>query len=58
MPVKETAFNKDDLELTVKEILYNDDNDEVEMNVYSRNILEDIDELILIETYTTEFEYF
>ncbi len=58
MPVKETAFNKDDLELTVKEILYNNDNEEVEMNVYSRNILEDIDELILIETYTTELEYF
>lgn len=56
--VKESRLNKDELILTLKEISYNEDKEEIEANVYSRNIVENNDELMLIETYTTEFDYF
>ncbi|HPX59289.1 MAG TPA: hypothetical protein PLL02_02540 [Bacteroidales bacterium] len=58
LPIKESRLNKDDLVLTVKEIHYNQNNEEIETSIYSRNIVENTDELILIEKHSTEYEYF
>lgn len=55
--VKEKLLNNEDLLLTEKEYVYNEKGDEMEMKVYSRNIVDNNDELILIEKYTSEYVY-
>lgn len=56
--IKECVLNKDDIILSMKEISYNDANDEEKVDLYSSNLVEHIDELILIETHTTTYEYY
>lgn len=56
--IKECMLNKDDVLLSMKEITYNEENEEGKMDVYSRNLVEHIDELILIETHTSTYEYY
>lgn len=56
--IKECMLNKDDILLTMREIKYNAENEEIQIDVFSRNLVEHIDELIPIETHTTTYEYF
>ncbi len=56
--IKESKLNKDDLILSIKEIEYNEDKEEIASTIYSKNIVENTDELILIEKYNTEYHYF
>ncbi|NLJ81535.1 MAG: hypothetical protein GX330_00210 [Bacteroidales bacterium] len=56
--IKEQLLNNEDLLLTKKEYVYNEQGDETGMKVYSRNIVDNNDEFILIEKYTSKYEYY
>jgi hypothetical protein len=56
--VVESMFNHDDRELSRREMKYNENKDEVSINVYSLNIVDNNDELLLVENYSSEYEYY
>ena len=51
-------FNHDDRELSRREMKYNENKDEVSINVYSLNIVDNNDELLLVENYSSEYEFY
>ena len=57
LPVTENMLNREDVVLTKREIIYNEDKEEISAKVYSLNIVENNDEYILIESYSTEIAY-
>lgn len=57
LPITESMLNREDAVLSRREFTYNENMEEVGVNVYSLNIVDNNDELLLVETYSTEYEY-
>lgn len=58
LPITESMLNREDTVLSRREFTYNENMEEVGVNVYSLNIVDNNDELLLVETYSTEYEYY
>lgn len=54
--ILDQMLNKDDVVLNEKHTAFDDKGNEIRIDVYSKNIVDNTDELLLIESYTTEYQ--
>ena len=54
--VLDRMLNKDDVVLNEKRTTFDENGNEIRIDVYSKNIVDNTDELLLIEQYTTEYQ--
>ncbi len=55
--VLDQMLNKDNIILNEKRTSFNENGEETSIHVYSKNIVDNTDELMLIESYITEYQY-
>lgn len=54
--VLDQMLNKDGVILDEKRTVFDENNNEIRIDVYSKNIVDNTDELLLVESYTTEYQ--
>ena len=54
--ILDRMLNKDEVVLNEKQTTFDENGNEIRIDVYSKNIVDNTGELLLIETYTTEYQ--